>query len=92
LDKKEETMLYQDAEIKALERVSNKYLLTVLVCKRVKQLQRGAKPHIAEDTPNPVDTALKEIAAGKIVLAEPSVEPSPDIVARKNSICKPLKP
>ncbi len=68
----------QDLEVKALEKVSNKYALTVLVCKRVKQLQRGAKPLIAEDTLDHLDIALKEIATGKIAPVTPPAEPTPD--------------
>lgn len=72
-------MPHKDTEVKALERISNKYLLTTLVCKRVKQLQRGAKPFIEEDGSNPFDIALKEIAAGKIILIEAPAEPTSDI-------------
>ncbi len=72
-------MPYRDAEIKALEKVSNKYLLTVLVCKRVKQLQRGAKPLIDEEGRDVFDTALREIATGKIVLVESSTHTPPGL-------------
>lgn len=54
---------------KILKRVPNRFLLSVAVAKRARQLQEGARPliEIPEGIPMiPVITALKEIEANKI--------------------------
>ncbi len=61
-----------DLEVQALDKVKNKYLLTLLVSKRVKQLQRGSKPLIEGSYPHPFDIALREVAAGKITYTDAS--------------------
>ena len=66
----------KDLEVRALDRIKNKYLLTLLVSKRVKQLERGSKPLIEGSYPQPIDIALREVAAGKITYTKPApVEP-----------------
>lgn len=46
----------------------NKYLLTMMVAKRAKQLLAGAKPLIKTRSKKPVAIALKEIEEGKVYL------------------------
>jgi len=46
----------------------NKYLLTMMVAKRAKQLLAGAKPLIKTKSLNRVAIALKEIEEGKVCL------------------------
>lgn len=49
-----------------LERVENRYELVHLTAKRVKQLREGAD-HLVKSKNKEVVTALREIAAGKVV-------------------------
>jgi len=46
----------------------NKYLLTMMIAKRAKQLLAGAKPLIKTKFKNLVAIALQEIKAGKVYL------------------------
>jgi len=46
----------------------NRYLLTMMVAKRAKQLSAGAKPLIKTKSKKPVAIALQEIKAGKVYL------------------------
>ena len=48
----------------------NRYLLTMMVAKRAKQLFAGAKPLIKTKFKNPVSIALEEIKEGKVYLNE----------------------
>lgn len=52
-----------------LEKVENRYELVHLAAKRVRQLQEGADPLVKSKNKDVV-TALREIAAGKVVHAE----------------------
>ncbi len=50
-----------------LEAIPNRFLLTMVATKRVKQLYKGAQPLIENKSNNrKVVLALREIAAGKI--------------------------
>lgn len=56
-----------------LEKVSNRFLITQMGIKRVKQYREGYEPLV--DTKNKeVVNALREIAAGKILPDQPLVE------------------
>ena len=46
----------------------NRYLLTMMVAERAKQLSTGAKPLIKTKSKKPVAIALQEIKAGKVYL------------------------
>ncbi|GAI08986.1 unnamed protein product [marine sediment metagenome] len=46
----------------------NKYLLTMMVAERAKQLSAGAKPLIKTKSKNPAAIALREIEEGKVYL------------------------
>ena len=49
---------------------NNKYLLSMMVAKRVKELEKGAKPLIAAKHSKPMSIALGEIKAGKVFIKE----------------------
>lgn len=56
-----------DLEKNALEKAGNRYLLTVLLADRTRQLKLGAKPLVeVKNGDLPYVIALREIAAGKI--------------------------
>ncbi|MBA7586231.1 DNA-directed RNA polymerase subunit omega [subsurface metagenome] len=46
----------------------NRYLLTMMVAERAKQLLAGAKPLVKIKSKNPVDVSLQEIKEGKVYL------------------------
>lgn len=48
----------------------NRFLLTMMVAKRAKQLYAGAKPLVETKSRNKVAIALKEIEEGKVHLKE----------------------
>ena len=48
----------------------NRYLLTMMVAERAKQLFAGTKPLIKTKFKNPVSIALEEIKEGKVYLNE----------------------
>ena len=50
----------------------NRYLLTMIIAKRAKQLLAGAKPLIKSKHKNPVAIALEEVKEGKVYLKESS--------------------
>jgi len=49
---------------------NNKYLLSMMVAKRVKELEKGAKPLIAAKHNKPMSISLEEIKAGKVFIKE----------------------
>ena len=49
---------------------NNKYLLAMMVAKRVKELKAGAKPLVETKYRKPLTIALEEIKAGKVYLKE----------------------
>lgn len=49
---------------------NNKYLLTMMVAKRIKELKAGAKPLVETKQRKPLTIALEEIKAGKVYLKE----------------------
>jgi DNA-directed RNA polymerase subunit omega len=51
---------------KALEKVSNRYLLVVLSAKRARQLNRGAASQVESKHKKCTSGALEEVAAGKV--------------------------
>ena len=48
----------------------NKYLLTMMVAKRAKQLKKGAKPLVKTKNSKPILIALQEISEKKVYLKE----------------------
>ena len=62
----------------AIKKVGNRYLATMLVAKRMRQLYHGAPPYVARDEDESLFTvALREIAQGHLVLQEhPLVHPN----------------
>ena len=51
---------------KALEQISNRYVLVVLAAKRSRQLNRGAQPQVDTKRRKWPSVALEEVIAGKI--------------------------
>ncbi|MBI4611858.1 MAG: DNA-directed RNA polymerase subunit omega [Candidatus Rokubacteria bacterium] len=51
---------------KALEKVSNRYLLVVLSAKRARQINRGAAPQVESRHKKCTSVALEEVAGGKV--------------------------
>jgi DNA-directed RNA polymerase subunit omega len=51
---------------KALERISNRYLLVVLSAKRSRQLNRGATSQVESKRKKWTSVALEEVIAGKV--------------------------
>ena len=49
---------------------NNKYLLAMMVAKRTKELELGAKPLVESKKRKPLTIALEEIKAGKVYLKE----------------------
>lgn len=49
---------------------NNKYLLAMMVAKRVKELKEGSKPLVESKQRKPLTIALEEIKAGKVYLKE----------------------
>lgn len=54
-----------------LRRIDNRFALVNMVAARVRQLREGATPLIPERKNEDVVVALREIASGKVVLAQP---------------------
>jgi len=50
--------------------IENKYLLTMMVAKRAKQLRTGIKPLVETKNKKPILIALQEINEGKVYLKE----------------------
>ena len=48
----------------------NKYLLAMMVAKRIKKLKAGAKPLVETKPRKPLTIALEEIKAGKVFIKE----------------------
>lgn len=51
---------------RALQQISNRYLLVVLAAKRARQLNRGAQPQVESRRRKPTSLALEEIAESKV--------------------------
>jgi len=51
---------------RALNKVSNRYMLVVLASKRARQINRGAAVRLASKHNKPTSVALEEIAAAKL--------------------------
>jgi DNA-directed RNA polymerase omega subunit len=57
----------------AIKKVGNRYLATMLVAKRMRQLYHGAPPYVAREEDESLFTvALREIAQGHLLLQEHS--------------------
>jgi DNA-directed RNA polymerase subunit omega len=61
---------------KALEKVTNRYMLVVLAAKRARQLNRGAVPLTETRYRKPTSTSLEEIAQAKVGYREKEEEPA----------------
>ena len=65
-------MRIEQINAKALEKVDyDRYLLSVVVAKRVKELSNGAKPLInVKKNTQPTEIAIREVAEGLIQIKE----------------------
>ena len=62
-------MTYQELSMtKVFSQIPNRFLLSVAVSKRARQLREGYRPlvEVTEENPNPVLIALREIEQGKL--------------------------
>jgi len=50
----------------SLYKVSNRYMLVALACKRAHQINRGAAVRVVSNHHKPTSVALEEIAAAKV--------------------------
>jgi DNA-directed RNA polymerase omega subunit len=65
----------------------NKYLLTTMVAKRAKKLEKGAKPLVESKYRKPIMIALEEIKAGKVFVKEEKESlKSEDVFKEKDSV------
>ena len=49
-----------------LKKISNDYILTILVSRRVNELNRGSRPLIETQLKDPIEIAFEELRLGKI--------------------------
>lgn len=56
---------------KALEKIGDSFILTILLAERAKELRQGAKPLIETNSKNPNEIAMQEICAGRITFKLP---------------------
>jgi len=56
---------------KALEQISNRYVLVVLAAKRSRQLNRGAQPQVETKRRKWTSVALEEVIGGKVQPKKP---------------------
>lgn len=66
----------------------NRYLLTMLVAKRAKQISSGAKPMVKSKSKKPIIIALEEIKQGKITyrpISKAKEQPSGEIAEIKTT-------
>jgi DNA-directed RNA polymerase subunit omega len=69
----------------ALQKTKNRFALVLLAAKRAKQLLKGSKPLCDIRGNREIVGALREIAAGKVMLAHP------EFIDRKKVEAKPLE-
>ena len=64
-------------EAQALEKIKNKYLLTILVSKRVNQLKKGKRSSLSsDDIATFYELALREIIEGKMFPKQTKPKPA----------------
>jgi DNA-directed RNA polymerase subunit omega len=61
---------FSKEEGREIKMENNKYLLSMMVAKRAKELREGAKPLVESKHRKPTMIALEEIKAGKVYLKE----------------------
>lgn len=61
----------------AIRKVGNRYLATMLIAKRIRQLQHGAAPFVPrEEGESTFTVAVREIAEGHVTLSDEAPEAS----------------
>ena len=68
-------MLVKPPLEKLLPKVDNRYTLSLLIAKRVRQLVDGAQPLLESDTPNLVTLACEELSSNRVTLVKGQVNP-----------------
>lgn len=68
-------MLVKPELEKLLPKVDNRYTLSIIIAKRVRQLLDGAQPMTEPSSPNLVTIACDELAEGKVVCVKGQVKP-----------------
>jgi DNA-directed RNA polymerase subunit omega len=68
-------MLVKPPLEKLLPKVDNRYILALLIAKRVRQLVDGAMPLLDSDSPNLVTLACEELSSNRISLVRGQVNP-----------------
>ncbi len=64
-------MGYEELKSRALEKISNRFLLVKMLSKRIKQLDKGADPLIeTNESTDSMEIALREIIEDKVRIAE----------------------
>ncbi|HLE01023.1 MAG TPA: DNA-directed RNA polymerase subunit omega [Bdellovibrionota bacterium] len=66
-----------------LKRVGNMYELVHLATRRARQLYKGSEP-LVKSKNRIIVTALREVAAGKVIMSSESVEGSNDLPPMSN--------
>ncbi|MFV1950488.1 MAG: DNA-directed RNA polymerase subunit omega [Nitrospinota bacterium] len=64
-------MGYEELKSRALEKISNRFLLVKMLSKRIRQLDKGADPLIeTNESTDSMEIALREIIEDKVRIAE----------------------
>ena len=58
-----------------LDKVENRFQLVHMAAKRVRQIREGSEYLVSSPKNEDIVVALREVAAGKVVIKEPSDEP-----------------
>ncbi len=74
-----------------LQKVNNRFALIHLAAKRVRQLRKGNEPLVSAKNKDVV-VALREIAAGRVVLLEQDLEQEAAALALPQPEIEPLAP
>lgn len=70
----------------AIQNVGNRYVTTMLIAKRIRQLNHGARPHVErQEGENNFSVAVREIAEGHIALEPETTSPASNNDGASNS-------
>ncbi len=74
-----------------LQKVNNRFALIHLAAKRVRQLRKGNEPLVTAKNKDVV-VALREIAAGRVLMLEPDIEQEAAPMALPQPEIEPIAP
>ena len=64
----------------AIRKIGNRYLTTMLIAKRIRQLHHGAHPYVSsEEDESPFTIAVREIAAGLLTIDSNTTTDTPSV-------------